>query len=146
MQKITPFLWFDGQAEEAANFYVSIFENSSMGSVNRSGQGVMSVTFQLEGQEFIALNGGPHFKFTPAISFLVNCKTQEEVDSLWERLTAGGGEPGRCGWCKDKFGLSWQVIPNRLGELLKNPRVVQEMMKMGKIDLARLEAAGVGEG
>ena len=146
MQKITPFLWFDGQAEEAANFYVSIFENSSMGSVNRSGQGVMSVTFQLEGQEFIALNGGPHFKFTPAISFLVNCKTQEEVDSLWERLTAGGGEPGRCGWCKDKFGLSWQVIPNRLGELLKNPRVVEEMMKMGKIDLARLEAAGAGEG
>ena len=117
MQKITPFLWFDGKAEEAMNFYTSIFKNSKVGKVSRYGEGapapsgtVMSATFQLNGQDFIALNGGPMFTFTPAISFFVNCETQEEIDELWEKLSAGG-EKQRCGWLKDKYGLSWQVIP-----------------------------------
>jgi predicted 3-demethylubiquinone-9 3-methyltransferase (glyoxalase superfamily) len=153
MQKITPFLWFNGQAEEAVNFYVSIFKNSKMGSIQRYGDAgpgpsgsVMSATFQLEGQDFYALNGGPQFSFTPAISFFVNCETQQEVDELWEKLSQGG-EKGRCGWLKDKFGLSWQIIPSTLGKLLqgkdpeKSKRAMQAMMKMGKIDIAGLQKA-----
>src|SRR3989442_9526210 len=126
MQKITPFLWFDGKAEEATKFYVSIFKNSKIVDVTRYGEegpgpkgSVMSVTFQLDGQEFFALNGSPEFSFTPAISFFVNCETQQEVDELWERLSEGG-EKQRCGWLKDKYGLSWQVIPSILGEMLQD--------------------------
>jgi predicted 3-demethylubiquinone-9 3-methyltransferase (glyoxalase superfamily) len=126
MQKITPFLWFDGKAEEAMNFYVSIFKNSKVLSTTRYGEAgpgpkgsVMSATFQLEGQEFYALNGGPHYKFTPAISLFVNCETQQEVDELWDKLSAGG-EKNRCGWLQDKFGLSWQIIPTVLGKLLQD--------------------------
>ncbi len=135
MQKITPFLWFDGKAEEAMNFYVSIFKNSKILSANR---------FELEGQEFMVLNGGPQFTFTPAISFFVNCETQQEVDDLWEKLSEGG-EKGRCGWLKDKYGLSWQVIPSVLGKLLhdkdaeKAKRVMKAMLKMNKIDIKTLE-------
>jgi predicted 3-demethylubiquinone-9 3-methyltransferase (glyoxalase superfamily) len=153
MQKITPFLWFDDQAEEAMNFYVSIFKNSKVGSVTRYGEAgpgpkgtAMSVTFQLEGQEFLALNGGPLFKFTEAISFFVNCETQEEVDYFWDKLLAGG-TPSRCGWLKDKYGLSWQIIPSVLGKMLgdKNPqkasRVMQAMLQMEKIDIKKLEKA-----
>src|SRR5215471_18770520 len=120
MKKITPFLWFDTQAEEAMNFYISIFKNAKVLSVNRHDGRVMSVTFELDGQEFMALNAGPLFKFTEAISFFVNCETQEEVDELWERLSAGG-EKSRCGWLKDKFGLSWQIIPTALGRLMSDP-------------------------
>ena len=147
MQKITPFLWFDSQAEEAANFYTSIFKNSKLGTVSRYGEAgpgpngtVMLVTFQLEGDEFIALNGGPLFKFTEAISLSVNCQTQEEVDELWEKLSAGG-EKGRCGWLKDKYGLSWQINPTVLGEMLndkdpgKSNRVMRAMLQMDKIDI-----------
>jgi predicted 3-demethylubiquinone-9 3-methyltransferase (glyoxalase superfamily) len=147
MPKITPFLWFHDGAEEAANTYVSIFENSKIVTVARWGEGapapkgsVMSVTFQLEGQELIAFNGGPQFSFTPAISLLVSCETQAELDRLWERLAAGG-EKQRCGWLKDRFGLSWQIIPRRLGEMLKDPKVVQAMLQMDKIDIQRLEEA-----
>ncbi|OLC93521.1 MAG: hypothetical protein DMG35_19115 [Acidobacteria bacterium] len=153
MQKITPFLWFNGQAEEAANFYTSIFKNSKIVSVTRYGEGgpgpkgtVMSVTFQLEGQQFMALNAGPQFSFTPAISFYVNCQTQEEVDDWWEKLSAGGKKE-RCGWLKDKFGLSWQIIPAALGELLgnkdpeKSKRAMQAMLQMDKIDIAKLQQA-----
>ena len=153
MQTITPFLWFDGKAEEAMNFYVSIFKNSKVGSVSRCGEGgpgpkgsVMSATFQLLGQEFIALNGGPMFTFSPAISFFVNCETQEEVDELWEKLSAGG-EKQRCGWLKDKYGLSWQIIPSILGKLLqdkdaqKSSRAMQAMLQMDKIDIKRLQQA-----
>lgn len=153
MQKITPFLWFDGNAEEAMNFYVSIFKNSKVGRISRygdSGPGpkgtVMSVTFQLEGQEFMALNGGPQFSFSPAISFLVSCETQEEVDELWERLSAGGKKE-RCGWLKDKYGLSWQIIPATLGQLMqdKDPerskRVMNAMLQMDKIDIKKLKEA-----
>ena len=153
MQKITPFLWFDGNAEEAANFYISIFKNSKMGKISRYGDAgpgpkgsVMSVTFQLEDQEFFALNGGPHFKFTPAISFFVNCETQQEVDDLWEKLSAGG-RTDRCGWLQDKFGLSWQIIPTVLGQLLgdKDPqrakRAMQAMLQMTKIDIDKLQQA-----
>jgi predicted 3-demethylubiquinone-9 3-methyltransferase (glyoxalase superfamily) len=153
MQKITPFLWFDNQAEEAMNFYVSIFKNSKVGKVSRYGDAgpgpkgtVMSATFQLEGQEFMALNGGPIFHFTEAISFFVDCKTQEEVDELWEKLCAGG-QPSRCGWLKDKFGLSWQIIPSALMEMLqdkdpqKSTRVMQAMLQMSKIDIAGLKRA-----
>jgi predicted 3-demethylubiquinone-9 3-methyltransferase (glyoxalase superfamily) len=153
MQKITPFLWFDGKAEEAMNFYVSIFRNSKVVSVTRYGEGgpgpkgtVMSATFELDGQQFIALNGGPMFTFSPAISFFVNCETQEEVDELWEKLSEGG-EKQRCGWLKDKYGLSWQVIPSVLGELLqdKNPekskRVMNAMLQMNKIDIKSLKQA-----
>jgi predicted 3-demethylubiquinone-9 3-methyltransferase (glyoxalase superfamily) len=153
MQKITPFLWFDGNAEEAANFYISIFKNSKMGKISRYGDAgpgpkgsVMSVTFQIEGQEFFALNGGPQFKFTPAISFFVNCETQQEVDDLWEKLSAGG-RTDRCGWLQDKFGLSWQIIPTVLGQLLsdKDPqrakRAMQAMLQMTKIDIAKLQQA-----
>jgi predicted 3-demethylubiquinone-9 3-methyltransferase (glyoxalase superfamily) len=153
MPKITPFLWFDDKAEEAMNFYTSIFKNSKTGSVTRYGEGgpgpkgaVMTATFQLEGQDFMALNGGPHFKFTEAISFLVNCETQEEVDEFWEKLSAGG-EKGQCGWLKDKYGLSWQIVPSALGEMLqdKDPekwkRVMQAMLQMKRLDIARLKQA-----
>lgn len=153
MQKITPFLWFDDQAEEAMHFYTSIFKSSKVGNVTRYGAGgpggegkVMSATFVLEGQEFFALNGGPQYKFTPAISLFVDCKTQEEVDELWEKLSAGG-EKGRCGWLKDRYGLSWQIIPSALGELMrdKDPvkarRVMEAMMKMSKIEIQGLKDA-----
>jgi predicted 3-demethylubiquinone-9 3-methyltransferase (glyoxalase superfamily) len=153
MQKITPFLWFDGNAEEAANFYISIFKNSKMGKISRYGDAgpgpkgsVMSVTFQIEGQEFFALNGGPQFKFTPAISFFVNCESQPEVDNLWEKLSAGG-RTDRCGWLQDKFGVSWQIIPTVLGQLLgdKDPqrakRAMQAMLQMTKIDGKALQQA-----
>jgi predicted 3-demethylubiquinone-9 3-methyltransferase (glyoxalase superfamily) len=153
IQKITPFLWFDHQAEEAARFYTAIFPNSKISKVVRytkSGPGpagsVMTVEFQLEGQTFVALNGGPHFKFTEAISFVVNCETQAEVDTYWEKLSAGGGEV-QCGWVKDKFGLSWQVVPTVLPKLLSDPdpakaeRVLQAMLKMKKLDIRALEQA-----
>lgn len=153
MQKITPFLWFDDQAEEAMNFYVSIFKNSKVGTVTRYGEAgpgpkgtVMSATFQLDGVEFMALNGGPLFKFNESISFFVNCATQAEVDELWEKLSAGG-EKSRCGWLKDKFGVSWQIIPKALMELLgdKDPqkakRVMQAMLKMDKLDINGLQQA-----
>jgi predicted 3-demethylubiquinone-9 3-methyltransferase (glyoxalase superfamily) len=157
MQKITPFLWFDDNAEKAMNFYISIFPNSKVLSVTRCGEAgpgpkgtVLVATFQLAGQEFLALNGGPQFKFTEAISFSVDCKTQEEVDELWEKLSEGG-EKSRCGWLKDKFGLSWQVNPSILGEMLndKDPekakRVMEAMMQMDKIDIAALKRAYEGQ-
>lgn len=148
MQKITPFLWFDNNAEEAIQFYVGIFKDSKILNVNRMGDGgaVLTATFQLEGQEFMALNGGPMFKFTEAISLFVSCETQAEVDTLWQKLTAGG-EESRCGWLKDKFGLSWQIIPKALGELMGDPdpvkaqRVMQAMLQMNKIDIQTLKAA-----
>ena len=153
MQKITPFLWFDGQAEEAMNFYVSIFKNSKIGKVTRWGEAgpgpkgtVMSASFELDGQPFHALNGGPQFKFTPAISMFVSCETQAEVDELWDKLSAGGAT-NRCGWLTDKFGLSWQIIPIALGEALNNPdpekakRAMQAMLQMTKIDVAALRQA-----
>lgn len=151
MQRITPFLWFDGNAEEAMNFYVSVFKGSKIVSVSRYGEGgpgpkgtVMTGTFQLDGQEFIALNGGPQFKFTEAISFLVNCETQEEVDELWEKLSQDG-EEGRCGWLKDKYGLSWQIVPTVLGKMLSDKDAgkgaMQAMLQMGKIDIKRLKEA-----
>ena len=148
MKKITPFLWFDNQAEEAMNFYVSIFKNSRVLGVTPGPNGIaQSVTFELEGQEFMALNAGPQFKFNEAISFFVSCKTQEEVDELWEKLTADDGEEGRCGWLKDKYGLSWQIIPTALGELLGDPdsekagRALQAMLQMNKIDIQGLRQA-----
>jgi len=153
MQKITPFLWFDGKAEEAMNFYTSIFQNSKIGNVVRYGEAgpgpkglVMTGTFQLDGQEFVALNGGPQFKFTEAISFWVRCETQEEIDEMWEKLSAGG-EKGRCGWLKDKYGLSWQIVPPILGEMLedkdreKSKRVMMAMLQMDKIDIKTLKQA-----
>jgi predicted 3-demethylubiquinone-9 3-methyltransferase (glyoxalase superfamily) len=153
MQKITPFLWFDDKAEEAMNFYVSIFKNSKVGSISRYGAegpgpkgSVMTATFQLEGQEFMALNGGPLFKFSPAISFFVKCETQQEVDELWEKLSAGG-EKQQCGWLKDKHGVSWQIIPNALGTMLsdKDParsaRVMKAMLQMTKIEIDKLKQA-----
>ena len=156
MQKITPFLWFDNNAEEAVNHYLSIFKNSKIVTVMRCGDAgpgpkgsVLTIKFQLEGQDFIALNGGPVFKFTEAISLSVDCKTQQEVDELWEKLT-DGGQPSQCGWLKDKFGLSWQVVPSALVEMLldkdaeKSKRVMQAMMQMGKIDIARLRQAYEG--
>ncbi len=153
MQKITTFLWFDNQAEEAMNLYVSIFKNSKIVNVSRYGDAgpgpkgsVMVGTFVLEGQEFMALNGGPMYKFTPAISLLVNCQTQQEVDELWEKLSAGG-QKVQCGWLTDKFGVSWQIIPTLLGKLMqdkdpkKSSRVMQAMMGMTKIDMAALKKA-----
>jgi predicted 3-demethylubiquinone-9 3-methyltransferase (glyoxalase superfamily) len=153
MQKITPFLWFDGKAEEAMRFYVSIFKNSKIGAVTRYGDAgpgpkgtVMVATFQLEGQEFIALNGGPQFTFSPAISFVVNCETQEEVDAFWEKL-AEGGEKLQCGWLRDKYGLSWQIVPTVLGEMMqdkdveKSQRVMKAMLQMTKLDIKRLKQA-----
>ncbi|MGH7177568.1 MAG: VOC family protein [Tepidisphaeraceae bacterium] len=157
MQKITPFLWFNDNAEEAANFYVSIFKNSRIGKITRYGDSVpdrkgsvLTVNFQLEGQDFIALNGGPMFKFTEAISFSVDCKTQEEVDELWEKLSQGG-ERQRCAWLKDKFGVSWQIVPTALVQMLqdKDPtkanRVMQAMLQMDKIDIQRLKQAYDGQ-
>jgi predicted 3-demethylubiquinone-9 3-methyltransferase (glyoxalase superfamily) len=157
MPKITPFLWFDGQAEEAANFYASVFKNSRVLNITRYGEAgpgpegsVMTVVFELDGQEFIALNGGPQFKFTEAVSFSVACKTQEEVDEFWEKLSEGG-EQGPCGWLKDKYGLSWQVEPTILSEMLDDPdpakskRVMEAMLKMKKIDIAGLKRAYEGQ-
>ena len=154
MQKIAPFLWFNDNAEEAMNFYVSVFKNSKIVRTDRYGDAgprakgtLMAGTFQLEGQEFYALNGGPQFKFTEAISLFVNCETQQEVDELWAKLTADGGEESQCGWLKDKFGLSWQIIPTALGEMLgdKDPerskRVMEAMLKMRKIDIKALDQA-----
>ena len=156
MQKITPFLWFDGNAEEAAKFYVSIFKNSRILEVTRYGErgpgpkgSVMVVRFALEGQEFCGLNGGPHFTFSPAISFAVGCKTQQEIDRLWEQLSAGG-EPGQCGWLKDKFGVSWQIVPAELSDLLdgaspeKTDRIMSAVMEMNKLDLERMRNAARG--
>lgn len=156
MTKISPFLWFDSQAEEAANFYVSIFENSKILTTTRYGEAgpgpkgsVMTVVFQLDGAEFIALNGGPHFKFTEAISFSVDCKNQKEVDDYWRKLSEGG-EQGPCGWLKDRYGLSWQINPTVLGEMLSDPdpekskRVMQAMLQMKKIDIAALKRAYEG--
>jgi len=157
MQKITPFLWFDNNAEEAAKFYTSIFKNSKIGKVARYGEAgpgpkgtVMTVEFELDGQKFVALNGGPQFKFTEAVSFVVNCKTQKEVDTFWEKLSAGGQEV-QCGWLKDKFGLSWQIVPTVMTELLtdrhqqKSQRVMKAMLKMVKLGIAALERAYEGE-
>jgi predicted 3-demethylubiquinone-9 3-methyltransferase (glyoxalase superfamily) len=155
MQKISPFLWFDKEAEEAVDFYVSIFRNSKKGAVARYGEvgpgpkgSVMTVSFTLDGVEFTALNGGPIFKFTEAISFTVPCDTQDEVDYYWDKLSAGG-EPGPCGWLKDKFGLSWQIVPTIVPKLVSGPdrakanRVMQAIMQMKKLDIAKLkEAAG----
>jgi len=152
MKKITPFLWFDNQAEEAMNFYVSIFKNSRVLGVTPGPNGIaQSVNFELEGQEFIGLNAGPQFKFNEAISFLVDCKTQAEVDELWAKLTADGGEESMCGWLKDKYGLAWQIIPTALGEMLgdqdpeKAGRVMQAMLKMNKIDIQGLKQAYDGQ-
>jgi len=155
-QKITPFLWFDDKAEEAAKFFVSIFKNSKIGSVSRYGEAgpgpkgtVMVVSFQLNGQEFAALNGGPQFKFTPAISFLVNCETQPELDELWEKLSQGGRKD-RCGWLQDRYGVSWQIVPSVLGKLMSDPdrekanRVMKAMLQMDKIEVKALEAAHKG--
>lgn len=157
MQKITPFLWFDSQAEEAVKFYTSIFKKSKILTIARYGEAgpgpkgsVMTVVFELEGQQFIALNGGPHFKFTESISFVVNCKTQAEVDNFWKKLSAGGKEV-QCGWLKDKYGLSWQIVPTVLGELMsdkdaaKSQRVMQAMLKMVKLDIKKLKDAYAGK-
>jgi predicted 3-demethylubiquinone-9 3-methyltransferase (glyoxalase superfamily) len=157
MQKITPFLWFNDKAEEAANLYVSVFKNSKVNSITRYDDAasavagrpkgsVMTVEFTLDGQEFVALNGGPHFKFTEAVSFVVNCETQEEVDKFWEKLSEGG-EKSQCGWLRDKYGLSWQVVPTVLGELLqdkdpkKSENVMKAMLQMSKLDIATLKQA-----
>jgi predicted 3-demethylubiquinone-9 3-methyltransferase (glyoxalase superfamily) len=161
MQKITPFLWYDDKAEEAANFYVSIFKNSKIGGITRYDEEgskaagrpkgtVMTIEFQLEGQEFVALNGGPHFKFTEAVSFVVNCETQEEVDEFWKKLS-DGGEEVQCGWLKDKYGLSWQVVPTVLPKMLqdkdaaKAQRVMKAMLQMKKIDIPTLKQAYEGK-
>jgi predicted 3-demethylubiquinone-9 3-methyltransferase (glyoxalase superfamily) len=153
-QTITPFLWFDGRAEEAAELYVSIFRNSRTTGVFRNGDAgpgpkgsALTVGFELDGQAFTTLNGGPQFKFNEAVPFVVHCKTQGEVDDYWEKLTAGGGSPGQCGWLKDKFGLSWQVVPTALLEMLedkdakKSQSVMQAMMQMTKLDIAKLKVA-----
>lgn len=151
MQKITPFLWFDNNIEEAIDFYTGIFKNFKVNSLNRlkgMGDKVFSATFELEGQNFMALNGGPQFKFTEAISFYVNCETQQEIDYYWEKLSNGGSK-SMCGWLKDPFGLSWQIVPANLGELLYNEdpekakRVMDALMKMNKLDIAALEQAAV---
>jgi predicted 3-demethylubiquinone-9 3-methyltransferase (glyoxalase superfamily) len=164
MQKITPFLWFNDQAEEAANFYTSIFKNSKIGrilrydeeaaKVSQSGRpagSVLTIEFEIEGQKFVALNGGPQFKFTESISFVVNCETQKEVDYFWEKLTADGGEESQCGWLRDKFGVSWQVTPTVLIDMLhdkdakKSERVMKAMLQMQKIDIKKLDAAYAGK-
>ena len=157
MQKISPCLWFDNQAEEAVNFYVSIFKNTRIGNITRYGEegakvsgrpkgSVMTLTFQLDGQEFMALNGGPHFTFTEAVSFIIHCASQEEVDELWEKLSEGG-EKGQCGWLKDKYGLSWQIVPTVLSEMMqshdheKTNRVMSALIHMKKLDIKRLHEA-----
>jgi predicted 3-demethylubiquinone-9 3-methyltransferase (glyoxalase superfamily) len=153
--KITPFLWFDDQAEEAARFYTSIFKNSKMGTIARYGEAgpgpkgsVMTVAFELDGQEFTALNGGPHFTFSHAISFVVHCETQQEIDELWEKLSAGGTTE-ECGWLRDKYGLSWQIVPQVLLDMVKDPgktdRVMKAMLKMKKLDIAQLQQAHDGK-
>jgi predicted 3-demethylubiquinone-9 3-methyltransferase (glyoxalase superfamily) len=155
-QKITPCLWFDNQAEEAVHFYISVFKNAKVLSTARYGEAgpgpvgaVMTMTFQLEGQEFMALNGGPHFTFSPAISLLVNCETQQEVDTLWEQLSRGG-KTEQCGWLQDKYGLSWQIVPAVLGEIMQGPdavksqRVMQAMLQMKKLDIEKLKQAYAG--
>jgi len=147
MLSITPLLWFDTEAEEAMNLYVSVFPNSKVISINRAGDHVASVEFELEGQKFIGLNAGPVFKFNEAVSFFVSCETQEEIDELWSKLTAGGGEPGRCGWLKDRFGLSWQIVPKALRTFMssRNPeaskRVMDALFTMNKLDVSGLERA-----
>lgn len=156
MQKIAPCLWFDGKAEEAMKFYTSIFKNSKVGKISYYGDAgpgekgsVMAVSFELDGQEFMGLNGGPNFSFTPAISFFVNCETQEEVDHYWDKLLQGG-QPQQCGWLTDKFGVCWQIVPNALGEMMsdkdpeKSRRVMQAMLKMIKLDVATLKRAYEG--
>ncbi len=157
MQRITPFLWFDHQAEAAANFYVSVFKNSKIKQKTHytgeepSGKkgSVMTVSFELDGQEFVALNGGPRFKFTEAVSFVINCDTQEEIDYYWEKLTSGGGEEVQCGWLADKYGLSWQVVPAKIGEWARDPagfqRVMHAVMPMKKLDMAALQRAYDGK-
>jgi predicted 3-demethylubiquinone-9 3-methyltransferase (glyoxalase superfamily) len=162
MQKITPFLWFDDQAEEAAKFYTSVFENSKVGKIIRYDEAaakaasrpvgsVLTIEFDLEGQKFTALNGGPVFKFNESISFVVNCDKQEEVDYFWEKLSADGGQESECGWLKDKFGVSWQVVPTVLIEMLqdkdseKSERVMKAMLQMQKIDIKKLNAAYAGK-
>ena len=151
MQKITPFLWFDGKAEEAMLFYTSVFKHSAKGEIRRFPDGrVITASWTLEGQEFVGLNGGPMYKFTPATSWFVNCEDQAEVDDLWQKLLADGGKPSRCGWLTDKYGVSWQIIPKALGQLLQDKdaaragRVMQAMMAMVKIDVAGLEKAAAG--
>jgi predicted 3-demethylubiquinone-9 3-methyltransferase (glyoxalase superfamily) len=151
MKKITPFLWFDTQAEEAMNFYVSLFKNSKVGGVSRGSDGkAFSVSFELDGQEFLGLNAGPEYKFSEAISMYVHCEDQDEVDYFWDKLIAEGGEESQCGWLKDKFGLSWQIVPKQLGELMGDPnpeksqRVMQAMLKMQKIIIVDLEKAHQG--
>jgi predicted 3-demethylubiquinone-9 3-methyltransferase (glyoxalase superfamily) len=155
MQKITPFLWFNGQAEEAARFYVSIFKNSKIVTVTRYGDtgpgpkgSVMTASFELDGHGFVALNGGPHFSFTPAISFVVTCETQQELDLFWDRLSEGGDPAAQqCGWLKDKFGLSWQVVPSIMHGLMTGPnpdRVMKALMPMKKLDIATLKKASEG--
>jgi predicted 3-demethylubiquinone-9 3-methyltransferase (glyoxalase superfamily) len=154
MHKISPFLWFDKEAEEAAKYYVSIFKNSKMGPVTRYSKGtpmpegtVMTANFVIEGQDFTALNGGPQFKFTEAVSFVVTCETQAEIDYYWDKLTADGGQPSQCGWLKDKFGLSWQIVPAGIGAIFANPdrakaeRATAAMMKMTKLDIEKLRNA-----
>jgi predicted 3-demethylubiquinone-9 3-methyltransferase (glyoxalase superfamily) len=151
MPTITPFLWFDTQAEEAMNFYASIFTRSKVLSVNRVQGKVLTVLFELEGQQFMALNAGPTFKFTEAISFFVGCETQQEIDELWAKLTRVGGEPSRCGWLKDKYGLSWQIVPNALGRMLsdkdpaKSKRVMDALLQIDKLDLKQLQQAYDGK-
>jgi predicted 3-demethylubiquinone-9 3-methyltransferase (glyoxalase superfamily) len=153
MQKITACLWFDGEAEEAARFYASIFRNSRVGRIARYGEGgprpkgsVLTVEFQLGGQKFLALNGGPQFKFTEAVSFIVNCETQKEVDRMWDELSAGG-EAVQCGWLKDRYGVSWQIVPTILGRMISDPdparvdRVMQAVLRMKKLDIKALKAA-----
>ena len=157
MQKITPCLWFDQQAEEAARFYVSLFKNSKIGAINHYGDGapmpkgtVLTVRFQLGGHEYLALNGGPTFKFTEAVSFIVNCETQEEVDRMWDKLSEGG-QVQQCGWLKDKYGLSWQIVPTALGKMISDPepgragRVMKSLLQMKKLDLKKLEEAYAGK-
>ena len=148
MLTITPFLWFETQAEEAMNYYASIFPRVKVIAVNRAGDTVMSVVYELEGQKFMALNGRPHFTFNESVSFFVGCETQREIDELWGKLTSDGGAPSRCGWLKDKFGLSWQIIPNSLGQMLggggdpaRSKRVVDAMLQMHKLDVKTLQAA-----
>jgi predicted 3-demethylubiquinone-9 3-methyltransferase (glyoxalase superfamily) len=158
MQKITPFLWFDNQAEEAVNFYASVFKNSKIGNMARYDEAaaaaagrpkgsVMTASFELEGQEFIALNGGPHFKFSEAISFVISCESQKEIDYYWSKLSSNGGQEGQCGWLKDKYGLSWQIIPSSLSKLIGGPdkeksrRAMAALMKMKKLVIADLENA-----
>ena len=144
--RITPFLWFDANAEEAVNFYLSVFKNSRRLSEMRTPaelggpSRILTIAFELDGQKFIALNGGPMFKFTEAVSFLVRCDSQQEVDEYWAKLSAGGSE-GQCGWLKDRFGVSWQIVPARLPELIKNPKAMQAMLRMKKLDIAELERA-----